>query len=111
MIPLLAKTGADIPLHLETKNYRDFSGPSGIRSNSVNSGEDIRTGRNAVVLKEEYKATRYVTVPPLPRNYIDGPEELRSLRNAVIAEEPGPRSHSRLWRAWAASAKPSWPRR
>jgi TIR domain len=28
VIPLLAQRGADIPLHLEAKNYRDFTAPS-----------------------------------------------------------------------------------
>jgi NB-ARC domain len=40
-------------------------------------------------LKPEFRAT-YVTAPPLPRKFIPRPEVLESLRNRVIADDPGP---------------------
>jgi hypothetical protein len=89
VIPLLAAAGADRPLHLETSNYRDFSGGKPRPEQLRQLREDIRTGRNAAVFQEKYRAT-YVTAPPLPRNYIERPQALENLRNAVIADEPGP---------------------
>jgi hypothetical protein len=49
--------------------------------------EDIRGG-TGVALKDEYRATRvtYVTAPPTVVNYIERPEALRALRDALFAE-------------------------
>jgi WD40 repeat protein len=89
VIPLLAAPNAERPLHLETANYRDFTavkpGPEQLRQ----LREDIRTGRNTVALKPQFRAT-YVTAPPLPRKFIPRPEALESLRNRVLADDPGP---------------------
>ena len=86
VIPVLAKPGADIPLHLETNNYRDFT--KGYPAALKTLLEDIRLGRDAVVLAQRYRST-YVTAPPLPRNYVERPELLTRLREALLAEEPG----------------------
>jgi TIR domain len=109
VIPLLAAAGAEKPLHLETANYRDFTGVKPRPEQLRQLREDIRTGRNAVALKPEFRAT-YVTAPPLPRNFIPRPESLESLRNRVIAPIPVPQSPSPLCVAWVASARPSSPR-
>jgi hypothetical protein len=89
VIPLLALAGADRPLHLETATYRDFTtgrlDPAQLRL----LREDIRTGRNAVVLQQAFRTT-YVTAPPLPRNFIPRPLVLELLRNRVLTGEPGP---------------------
>ncbi len=89
VIPLLAESGAVRPLHLETANYRDFTqyppSPEQLRQ----LRDDIRTGRDAAVLPEKFRTT-YVTAPPLPRNYIERPDALASLRSAILLEEPGP---------------------
>jgi hypothetical protein len=74
VIPLLAQRGADIPLHLEAKNYRDFTATSTQRVRFKELLQDIR-GRKGVELKEEYRQT-YVTAPPLPANFVDRPEAL-----------------------------------
>jgi hypothetical protein len=84
VIPLLAQRGADIPLHLEAKNYRDFSAPSTLKVCFNELLQDIR-GRKGVELKEEYRQT-YVTAPPLPDNFVDRPEALEALRNALITD-------------------------
>jgi hypothetical protein len=87
VIPLLAQRGADIPLHLETKNYRDFT-ISGKYTNSF--GEllgDIDSG-NGVPLRQEFRQT-YVTVPPLPVNYVDRSEAISTLRDALITDDGG----------------------
>ena len=89
VIPLLAAPNAQRPLHLETATYRDFTGPKPRPEQLRQLREDIRHGRNTVALKPEFRAT-YVTAPPLPRKFIPRPEALESLRNLVIADDPGP---------------------
>src|SRR5258708_39196870 len=39
-------------------------------------------------MKSEDRPT-YVTAPPLPRNYVDRPNELASLRNRLVADGGG----------------------
>jgi hypothetical protein len=89
VIPLLAQPGCDIPLHLETKNYRDFTGAKPYAAQFRLLLEDIRLGRNVVPLRPEFRTT-YVTAPPLPRNYVERPEALANLRNALITDGSGP---------------------
>jgi hypothetical protein len=84
VIPLLAQRGADIPLHLEAKNCRDFTAPSMQEVRFKELLQDIR-GRQGVELKEEYRQT-YVTAPPLPDNFVNRPDALEALRNALITD-------------------------
>jgi hypothetical protein len=88
VIPLLAQPGSDIPLHLEAKNYRDFTGAKPYAAEFSLLLEDIRLGRNAVPLRVKFRTT-YVTAPPLPRNYVERPEALANLRNALITDGSG----------------------
>lgn len=83
VIPVLG-AACDVPLHLETKNYRDLSRDSEFKLLI----EDIRSRTGGVVLSEQFRTT-YVTAPPLPRNYLERPEDLASLRNALITEDSG----------------------
>ena len=87
VIPLLARSGSNIPLHLEAKQYRDFTGASPYAAQFKLLLDDIRGGAG-VALKEEYRATRvtYVTAPPTVVNYIEHPEALRALRDALFAD-------------------------
>jgi WD40 repeat protein len=87
VIPLLAVAGSDIPLHLEAEQYRDFTGSKPYPSQFKVLLEDIRGGAG-VALKEEYRATRvtYVTAPSTVVNYIDRPQALAVLRDALFAE-------------------------
>jgi WD40 repeat protein len=83
VIPLRAQSGAEIlPLHLETKNYRDFttSYEAGLATLLTDIGE-----RNSVALKEEFRVT-YVTAPSLPPNYIERPEALQALRDVIFSQ-------------------------
>ena len=88
VIPLVARSGSDIPLHLETKNYRDFTDPASYDQCFTQLLHDIETG-GAVELKERYLTTRvtYVTAPPTVANYIKRPEALRALRDALFTDE------------------------
>jgi hypothetical protein len=87
VIPLLAEAGADTPLHLEARNYRDFTAATPYEQEFPRLLEDIR-GRRGVEAKPEYLHT-HVTAPPLPVNYVERTEELKALRDALFAEGGG----------------------
>jgi len=80
VIPLLAAPGSDIPLYLEPKNWRKY--PEQWRDLLG----DIER-RNGAVLPERYRETpaTYITAPPMVANYIDRPEAIRALRDALFA--------------------------
>jgi NB-ARC domain/TIR domain len=87
LVPLLAQAGTDVPLHLEAKDYRDFT-----TSNSYAKAFNELLGdlhvRNGIKLKKEFRQT-YVTAPPLPVNYVERPEALAALRNSLITADGG----------------------
>jgi WD40 repeat protein len=88
VIPVLATKGADRPLHLYARHYRDFTdaGVYGVRLRELIA--DIR-GDFTATLPEAYRQTRvtYLTAPPRVANYIETPEALRALRNTLFAED------------------------
>lgn len=88
VIPLMAQQGCDIPLHLEAKNYRDFSVGRKYHQSLNELLTDLRD-RNGVPLKEEFRVTSYITVPPLPVNFVERPEAVAALRNALMADDGG----------------------
>ena len=45
--------------------------------------------RNGIALKPEFRETSYVTVPPLPVNFVERPEALAALRDALITDDGG----------------------
>jgi WD40 repeat protein len=83
VIPVIAIEGTDIPLLLEAENYRRADELELVLRDIQGGGE------SEVVLKKEFRH-RYVTAPPLPRNYVERPEEIQRLRQVLIADEPGP---------------------
>jgi WD40 repeat protein len=87
VIPLLARSGGDIPLYLEVKQYRDFTGANPYPSQLNLLLEDIR-GTASVALRDEYRTTRvtYVTRPPTVVNFIKRQEVLTTLRDALFAD-------------------------
>jgi hypothetical protein len=89
VIPLLAQRGSPVPLHLVARQYRDFTGAKPYAAQFNLLLEDIHLGRNAVALRPEFRTT-YVTAPPLPRNYVERPDALARLRNAVVTDGSGP---------------------
>src|SRR5215475_11137689 len=88
VIPLLVAAGADIPLHLELNQYRDFTSYGLYAQQLELLISDIRYGRGAVVLKDCFRQT-YVTVLSLPRNYVERLGVLASLRSALIRDGGG----------------------
>ena len=88
VIPLIAQSGADVPLHLEAKNYRDFTADSRYAQAFTELLADLHA-RNGIALKPEFRETSYVTVPPLPVNFVERPEALAALRDALITDDGG----------------------
>ena len=88
VIPIKAQTKTDIPLHLEAKNYRDFSDPAQYETSLTALLSDIH-GNVSAGLPERYRSTplRYLTAPPRVANYLKLPEALRVLRDALFAED------------------------
>jgi len=87
VIPLLAQRGSDVPLHLETKNYRDFT-TDGAYSESLDLLLSDLQADSGIELKPEFRET-YVTAPPLPVNFVERPAELEALRAALINDDGG----------------------
>src|SRR5664279_2632863 len=61
VIPIMAQSGADVPLHLEAKNYRDFTVDSRYSQAFTELLADLHA-RNGIALKPEFRETSYVTV-------------------------------------------------
>src|SRR5271157_5266653 len=53
VIPLMAQSGADVPLHLEAKNYRDFTAESSYAEAFKQLLADLYA-RNGIALKPEF---------------------------------------------------------
>jgi WD40 repeat protein len=87
VIPLLARRGTDIPLHLEPKAYRDFTDAATYAERFAELLVDVGVGRG-INLPERYRHT-YVTAPPLPANFVKRPEALAALRQALITDGSG----------------------
>jgi WD40 repeat protein len=82
VIPVLVQPGTDVPIQLETRNYR--------RAHEFDLLlDDIRNGKSGAEFTTRFQQ-KYVTAPPLPRNYVDRPEEMERLRRVLIMDEPGP---------------------
>ena len=85
VIPIKAQRNTDIPLHLETKNYRDFSEAGSYDKSLSQLLKDLAAGKG-IRLREEFRDT-YVTAPPLPLNFVERPDELAALRNVLINDD------------------------
>ncbi|MBV8833199.1 MAG: hypothetical protein JO108_28720, partial [Acidobacteriaceae bacterium] len=88
VIPVLAVRDAERPLYLYARQYRDFSNDANY---AVRFGEllaDIR-GDATATLPETYRKTpvTYLTAPPSVANYLERPEALHALRDALFAED------------------------
>jgi WD40 repeat protein len=84
VIPVLVEADADRPIHLESKQYLDFSTAAAYELQFPKLLECIRT-RSGAALNSQFRHT-YITVPPLPTNYVQRTDELQSLRAAVLRD-------------------------
>lgn len=85
VIPLLLQPDADRPLHLEPRQYLDFTRRRQYPDAFQELLADLRQPPRRVELEPRFRAT-YVTAPPLPPNYVERPEVLASLRARLIRD-------------------------
>ena len=88
VIPVLAVKGADRPLYLYARQYRDFSDGANYATHLNQLIADIR-GSTTASLPENYRRTRvtYLTAPPRVPNYQERTEAMHALRNVLFAED------------------------
>jgi WD40 repeat protein len=88
VIPVLAVKGADRPLYLYARQYRDFTNEVNYPPRLGELLADIR-GDATATLPDTYRKTRvtYLTVPPRVANYLERAEALHALRDALFAED------------------------
>ena len=84
VVPVLVEPDADRPIHLESKQYLDFSvdGEYQAQYSALLGCIQSRTG---AALNSRFQRT-YITVPPLPPNYVERTTELQALRSAVLRD-------------------------
>jgi WD40 repeat protein len=88
VIPVLAAKGADRPVYLYARQYRDFTDDTAYAARLSELLADIR-GDATATLPDSYRKTRvtYLTAPPRVANYLERPEALHALRDALFAED------------------------
>jgi WD40 repeat protein len=88
LIPVLVVKDTERPIYLYAKQYLDFSDDADYSGRLAELLVDIRSGATAT-LDHSYRRTRitYLTSPPRVTNYLERPEALQALRNAVFAED------------------------
>src|SRR5271157_6033766 len=88
VIPVLAKKGADRPVYLYAFQYRDFTDVGKYDASLSELVSDVR-GDATATLPENYRKTpvTYLTAPPRVANYLERPEALHALRDALFAED------------------------
>ncbi len=82
--PILGQADTDRPIHLEAKQFLDFSEDKTYDRQILQLLNAIRR-RDGVALIKQFRQT-YVTMPPLPANCVQRPRELEALRRAVIGD-------------------------
>ena len=88
VIPVLVVKGADRPVYLYARQYRDFTDDANYAACLAELLADIH-GDATATLPDSYRKTRvtYLTAPPRVANYVERPEALRTLRDALFAED------------------------
>jgi len=90
VIPVLALKTANRPVYLYAQQYRDFThtDDTNYTTGLAELLADIR-GAATATLPDNYRKTRitYLTAPPRVANYLERPEAVRALRDALFAED------------------------
>src|SRR4030095_8366962 len=76
VIPILVEQDADRPIHLESKQYLDLSAQADYDTQFSALLACIRS-RTGAALSSGFQHT-YITVPPLPPNYVERTPELHA---------------------------------
>ena len=88
LIPILVHQGADRALHLEARDYIDFS-DAGLYESAMARLLDGVRGKVGYRLPERMRNT-YVTASPPQEPFIARPSELRGLREKLLSDETAP---------------------
>ena len=88
LIPVLAERGADRTTYVYAVQLRDFTNDGNYAVRLSELLADIR-GDATATLPDTYRKTRvtYLTAPPRVANYLERPEALHALRDALFAED------------------------
>ena len=86
VIPVKAQRDCDVPLFLEILQYIDFSNLAHYAQSLDQLHESITHRRGIVALPNIQPA--YNNSPPLPDNFVDRPDILSALRNALFQDAP-----------------------
>jgi hypothetical protein len=86
VIPVRVHRDCDVPLPLQTRQYIDFSDSRSYASSFQSLQESIRARRG--VLAPMKSRPRYDNSPSLPDNFVDRPEVLAALRDALFQGAP-----------------------
>ena len=88
LVPVLGTQDADVPVYIEALQYRNFTNDANYTARLSELLADIR-GDATATLPDTYRKTRvtYLTAPPRVSNYLDRPEALHALRDALFAED------------------------
>src|ERR1022692_2294701 len=86
VIPVRVQRDCDVPLPLQTRQHIDFSRDSNYPASLHQLLTSIR--KNLGVIAPPDTQPRYNNAPPLPDNFVDRPEILTALRNALFQDAP-----------------------
>src|ERR1035438_162048 len=86
VIPVRVQRDCDVPLPLQTRQHIDFSRDANYPESLHQLLTSIR--KNLGVIAPPDTQPRYNNAPPLPDNFVDRPEILTALRNALFQDAP-----------------------
>src|ERR1017187_1284944 len=86
VIPVRVQRDSRVPLRLYTRQWIDFSDPANYAA-SLDQLQDSIAKRLGVIAPPATHP-RYNNAPPLPDNFVDRPEILTALRNALFQDAP-----------------------
>ena len=90
IIPLLVHKDAPAPLRLRTRNYRDFSDMveyDSLLTQLITDFDNPDSDYVLTLLSESKIQESYNDAPPIPKNWIDRPEEYSKLIKAILSED------------------------
>ena len=108
LIPVLGTKGVDIPVYIEALHHLDFTDDVNYAVRLAELLADIRSDATAT-LPDKFRETSYVTVPPLPVNFVERPEAPAALRDALITDDAGRHIALTALQGMRASARRCWP--
>ena len=109
LIPVLGTKDADIPVYIEALHYRDFTEDANYAARFSELLADIAWRRHRRPARA-FRETSYVTVPPLPVNFVERAEALAALRDALVNDDGGRHIALTALQGMGGIGKTCWPR-